>query len=71
MQFEIKRIVRYGIMLVLGLSLMVYGFIDLTTSRYSVDPMTDDEIVERAKELGMVSIKEKWIEEQDSEKTTD
>jgi len=71
MQVNIRKLISYSIMLVLGLSLTLYGVIDLTISRYAPDPMSDEEIIERAVDLGMVNIKDKWIEEINSEKASD
>lgn len=71
MQLDMKKLIRYGIMLMIGMSLMVYGIIDITISRYAPEPMSDQEIIERAKDLGMVDIKEEWIESQDQEKNGD
>ncbi|GKT34474.1 hypothetical protein ADUPG1_002821, partial [Aduncisulcus paluster] len=65
------KLIRYAVMLIFGLSLTVYGVIDLTVEKYAPKPMTDAEIVKRAEELGMVSIKDKWIESQDQEETED
>lgn len=69
MQVDVKKIIRYAVMLMLGMSLMVYGMIDVTISKYAPQPMSDQEIIERAKDLGMVSIKDKWIESQELEET--
>ena len=67
MEFDMKKMIRYAIMLMVGLSLTVYGVIDLTISKYGPKPMSDAEIIERAKDLGMVDIKEKWIESKEKE----
>ncbi len=71
MQVNMNKLIRYCILLLIGMSLSVYGVIDLTVSRYAPKPMSEAEIVERAKELGMVDLKDKWIEEVDSTKATD
>lgn len=69
MQLNMKKMIRYGILLMLGMSLTVYGLIDTTVSRYAPEPLSDAEIIERAKDLGMVDIKEQWIKSQ--EETTE
>lgn len=65
MQVDMKKIIRYGILMVIGMSLTVYGLIDITVSRYAPPPMSDEEVIERAKDLGMVDIKEQWIKSQE------
>ena len=67
MQLDMKKLIRYGIMLMIGMSLTVYGIIDITISRYAPQPISDQEVIDRAKDLGMISIKDKWIESQDQE----
>jgi len=64
MQVNMKKIISYGILLMIGMTLTVYGLIDITVSRYAPEPMSDAEVIERAKELGMVDIKEQWIKSQ-------
>jgi len=71
MQLDMKKLIRYAIMLTLGMSLMVYGVIDVTLSRYAPKPISDQEIIDRAKDLGMVSIKDKWIESQKEKENED
>ena len=68
MRVDMKKIMRYGILMVIGMSLTVYGLIDITVSKYAPPPMSDEEVVERAKDLGMVDIKEQWIKSQQEKK---
>lgn len=65
MEINMRKMIRYAIFMVIGMSLTVYGMIDLTVSKYGPKPMSDVEIIERAKDLGMVDIKEAWIESQE------
>lgn len=65
MEINMRKMIRYAIIMVIGMSLTVYGVIDLTVSKYGPKPMSDAEIIERAKDLGMVDIKEAWIESQE------
>lgn len=67
MQINMKKMIRYVIAMIIGLSLTVYGVIDLTVAKYGPKPMSDAEIIERAKDLGMVDIKEEWLESQENE----
>lgn len=66
-----KKLIRYGVLLVLGLSFVVYGMVDLAVSRYSPEPLSDAQIIERAKDLGMVDVKEQWIESKDKNENRD
>lgn len=68
MQVNMKKIMRYGVFMVIGMSLTVYGLIDITVSKYAPPPMSDEEVIERAKDLGMVDIKEQWIKSQQENK---
>ncbi len=65
---NIKNMFGYFIMLIVGMSFIVYGITDIAMDKYQVAPLTDEQIVERAKELGMVDIKEAWIIEMDKKK---
>jgi len=62
MYINIKKIYRYFILLAIGLSMFFYGVIQLTIEDKSVVEPTDEEIIERAKELGMISINEIYLE---------
>ncbi len=59
---NVKKIVKYFALLMVGMSLIAYGVIERTSSKYAPEPMSDREIIERAKALGMVDLKEAWIE---------
>lgn len=62
MYINMKKIYRYFILLAIGLSMFFYGVIQLTVEDKSVVELTDDEIIERARELGMISISEYYLE---------
>lgn len=57
--FNTKRVFVYFLLLVLGLSMMTFGIISyyFDTKTYESN-LTDDEIISRAKALGMVEVKE-------------
>lgn len=54
-----KRLIRSIVVLILGLSLIFYGIIGITVEQFSQE-MSDEEIIQRAKDLGMIEIKEKF-----------
>lgn len=57
--FNTKRVFIYFLLLVLGLSLMVFGVISYYYETKSYEnSITDEEIISRAKALGMVEVKE-------------
>lgn len=57
--YDVKKIFSLFLLLILGLSLLFYGIFSYTIDMkmYKME-MTDQEIIERAKDLGMVEIKE-------------
>lgn len=63
MEAQAKMIMRYGLALMVGMTLIVYGIIDRVGAFYAEKPMTDEQVIERAKELGMIEVKEAWIKE--------
>jgi hypothetical protein len=62
-----KRIFRYGILMIIGMSLCFYGLVTFMVREPEVIELTDQEIVERAKELGMVPITEKLLNTENNE----
>ncbi len=62
MYINIKKIYRYFALLVIGLSLVFYGVIDMVIEDHSMDQISDEEVIERARELGMVGINELYLE---------
>lgn len=66
---NVKRLFLYFLMLVLGLSLLVYSFLLLYQDQNKFDQSIPDAvIIERAKALGMVEIKEQ-IKDGEDDKT--
>ena len=57
--FNTRRVLAYFVLLILGISIMFYGiisyFADMTSFNSS---LSDDEIITRAKALGLVEIKD-------------
>lgn len=49
-------------MLVIGLSCFFYGIINVVIEDHSMDQPTNAEIIQRARELGMVGINEVYLE---------
>jgi hypothetical protein len=70
-QVDMKKIMRYGLVMVVGMTVMVYGMIDIAVETYGPRPMSDAEIIQRAKDLGMVDIKEAWMETTETDKNAD
>jgi len=65
MYINVKKIYRYFALLVIGLSLVFYGVIDFVIEDHSMDQISDAEVIERARELGMVGINEVLLEKLD------
>ena len=61
MYINMKKIYRYFAMLVIGLSLVFYGVIEAVIEDHSMKQPTDAEIIERARELGMIGIDEYYL----------
>lgn len=57
--FNYKRMLIYFILLIFGLSLILFGVISFYQDQISFkQSISDDEIIRRAKDLGMIEIKE-------------
>jgi len=57
--FNIRKMFAYFILLIVGLSLMSYGVITYYEDQRAFEAsLSDDEIIERAKSLGLVELKE-------------
>ena len=66
LMFNTKRVFIYFILLILGLSLMAYGVLSYYDDRRTFDmTLSDEEIVKRAKALGLVEVKDKIDGEKD------
>ncbi len=64
--FNTKRIFIYFLLLIIGLSLMAYGVLSYYDDRHSFEAsLSDDEIILRAKALGLVEVTEKIKGEKD------
>lgn len=60
---NIRRLFKYWLLLILGLSLIFYGIIGYYENRQMIMlNISDAEIIERAKDLGMIEIKDQIIE---------
>lgn len=59
--FNGKRIFAYYVLLIIGLAMIFGGMISYNAQINGFkSTLSDDEIMERARDLGMVEIKEKW-----------
>jgi hypothetical protein len=59
--FNGKRLFAYYVMLIIGLAMIFGGMISYNAQINGFkSTLSDDEIIERARGLGMVEIKEKW-----------
>lgn len=63
MYINMKKIYRYGILMVIGLSLFFYGIIEGVIKDHSMKEPTDAQVIERARELGMVDLREQLLED--------
>ena len=62
MYINMKKIYRYTTLLIIGLSIFFYGVIDAVIVDHSMKEPSDTEIIERARELGMIGINEYYLE---------
>lgn len=66
LMFNTKRIFIYFILLIIGLSLMAYGVLSYYDDRRTFEAsISDEEIILRAKALGLVEVTEKIKGESD------
>lgn len=66
LMFNTKRIFIYLILLIIGLSLMAYGVLSYYDDRRAFEEsLSDEEIIQRAKALGLVEVTEKIKGEKD------
>lgn len=63
MNINFKAIIKYFTMLLIGFSLLFYGIIGIVIKDHSAETLSDSEVIERARELGMVGINERILEE--------
>ena len=64
-----RNMLRYLLLLSVGIGLVFYGAAALAIAYYAPEPLSDAEIMERAEALGMVHIRDAWIEEKEQENT--
>lgn len=64
MGLNYRKLTRYLILLTLGIIMIVYGLFRLGLDFKQVE-MTDREIIERARELGMIEITEAYEQSKD------
>lgn len=62
MYINMKKIIRYALLFVVGMSLFFYGMISWIIEDHSAEEPTDAEIIERARALGMVGLDEVILE---------
>ncbi len=68
MYINTKKLFRYFVLLIIGFSILFYGLINLVIEDHSMKTLSDEEIIERAKDLGMMGIEDKILKEMDSDK---
>lgn len=61
MYINMKKVYRYGILLVIGLSLIFYGTIKFVIKDHSQVEPSDQEIIQRARGLGMLGLEDKLL----------
>ncbi|GAU79317.1 hypothetical protein [Fusibacter sp. 3D3] len=65
---NLNRLFKYWLFLIIGLSLIFYGIIgNYENNRQIHMNLSDNEIIERAKALGMVDLKDQLIENTNNE----
>lgn len=57
-----SKVLRYVLMLIVGMSLVAYGLLTLSQPDEPM-PMSDAEIIEAAKDLGLVEPRDLYIEQ--------
>lgn len=55
---DVSKLFKYLLTLFIGMCFIVYGFATLTIDAFNMNKMTDDEVIKRAKELGMVELRQ-------------
>jgi len=56
MKLNYKKLSYYFLILIMGMSLIMFGILNIAAERFNKE-LSDSEIIERAKDLGMVEIK--------------
>lgn len=55
---DVSKLTKYLIAMVVGFALIFYGVGLLLIDAFNMNRMTDDEVIKRAKELGMVELRQ-------------
>lgn len=55
---DISKLTKYLIAMIIGFALVFYGVGLLLIDAFNMNRMTDDEVIKRAKELGMVELRQ-------------
>jgi len=58
-----SRVTRYVLLLIIGMSFICYGLLTLSQPRKEL-PMSDAEIIQKAKDLGLVEPRDVYVEQQ-------
>lgn len=53
-----KKMYVYVIFLIIGLSLIFYGILEMVVQDHAQTELTENQIIEKAKDLGMVEVKD-------------
>ncbi|BEP30089.1 hypothetical protein [Helicovermis profundi] len=53
---EIKKVYKYFILFVIGVILVINGFLTIIITKNGVSEVSDDYVIKRAKELGMIEL---------------
>lgn len=61
MYINMKKVYRFGVLLVIGLSMIFYGIIQMVEKDNSAVELSDQEIILRARELGMLGLEDKLL----------
>lgn len=67
MYINMKKIYRYGVLLIIGMSFIFYGIIQGLIKDHAYVEPTDQEIIQRARALGMVGLEERILLELESD----
>jgi hypothetical protein len=59
--FDFKKLYKYIIMFAIGIILILNGLISLSMDATSSRRISDDEVIKRAKALGLVDLKEEYL----------
>lgn len=62
-----RKIIMALLLIILGVAMVFYGFVSLHIDRAAAaNRMTDAQIIERAKELGMVELKDSLLNQEEN-----